>query len=115
QASLSQTVPISGDQSLELLVSLSKYSLATSPAISFQVVYLNADNAEVGRGLDVEIPYNSLPNAMFGSWRVVYQVTGPAPASATQARVVISQAFSLLFSQLGFVAGVTFYAFYRVG
>ncbi|HLR41536.1 MAG TPA: NTTRR-F1 domain, partial [Virgibacillus sp.] len=32
QASLSQTVPISGDQSLELLVSLSKYSLATSPA-----------------------------------------------------------------------------------
>src|SRR5699024_8426839 len=54
QASLSQTVPISGDLSLELLVSLSKYSLATSPAISIQVVYLNADNAEVGRGLDVE-------------------------------------------------------------
>src|SRR5699024_10065587 len=44
---LSQTVQISGDQSVELLVSLSKYSVAPSPAISIQVVYLNADNAEV--------------------------------------------------------------------
>src|SRR5699024_1499873 len=75
QASLSQTVAISGDQSLELLVSLSKYSLATTPTISIQVAYLNTDNAEVGSGMDVEIPYNSLPNAFFGSWREMYQVT----------------------------------------
>src|SRR5699024_29013 len=95
-SSLSQTVPITSGESLQLIVSLSKYGFYSSPDILVRVIFLNGNNIEVGIGLNIQISGSSLPNVTSGSWKEIYHTTDAAPASATQARVEISKPISSL-------------------
>src|SRR5690625_7538907 len=84
---LAQTVPINGGDNFQFHVSLSKSTRINSPIIYVQVLYLNNADVVVGRGLDIEIAYDSIPSILDSSWLDILLVTDPAPATATQARV----------------------------
>lgn len=90
-STLSQTVNIVGDQSYQLLLSLSKYGFAQSPQVNVRVTFLDTMNNPVGAGLDKTIKINSIPNSFLKAWLHVYEVTGVAPAEATQARIDITK------------------------
>ncbi|HBZ09404.1 MAG TPA: collagen-like protein, partial [Bacillus bacterium] len=86
-SSLTQTVPISPNQSYLLKVSLASQG---SNQIILRVIYLNENNVEVGTGLDINVPFGQLfPVSIYENWKEIYQVTEPAPSTATKARVEI--------------------------
>ncbi|WP_280146394.1 NTTRR-F1 domain [Bacillus amyloliquefaciens] len=90
-ASLSQTVPVSPQQSFQLFISLGKIGTIANPAINLRVLYLDASNAVVGTGLNINVTIGNMPNTIFDTWTEVYQTTTAAPAAAVQAQVLISK------------------------
>src|SRR5699024_11695295 len=94
---LIQTYPITSLQSLKLIISLEKYGFFISPDLLVRVTFLDDNNAAVGEGLAVQIPSTSLPNVMSNSWKEVYQTTVASTATATQARVDISNLVSCIY------------------
>ncbi|MFU1721281.1 NTTRR-F1 domain [Bacillus velezensis] len=90
-ASLSQTVPVSPQQSFQLFISLGKIGTIANPEINLRVLYLDASNAVVGTGLNINVTIGNMPNTIFDTWTEVYQTTTAAPASAVQAQILISK------------------------
>lgn len=90
-ASLSQTVPVSPQQSFQLFISLGKIGTIANPEINLRVLYLDASNAVVGTGLNINVTIGNMPNTIFDTWTEVYQTTTTAPAAAVQAQILISK------------------------
>ncbi|WP_432681316.1 NTTRR-F1 domain [Bacillus velezensis] len=90
-ASLSQTVPVSPQQSFQLFISLGKIGTIANPEINLRVLYLDASNAVVGTGLNINVTIGNMPNTIFDTWTEVYQTTTATPAAAVQAQVLISK------------------------
>ncbi|AKL75363.1 GXT repeat-containing collagen-like protein [Bacillus velezensis] len=90
-ASLSQTVPVSPQQSFQLFISLGKIGTIANPEINLRVLYLDASNAVVGTGLNINVTIGNMPNTIFDTWTEVYQTTTAAPAAAVQAQILISK------------------------
>src|SRR5699024_4669420 len=107
-ANLSQTVPVDGGESYQLIVSLAKYGFFSSPDIFVRVTFLDMNNAEVGSGLNVQISSSTLPNAVFNSWQEIYHTTNMAPDTATQARVEIIKPMGGLLDSSVMVDDVSF-------
>lgn len=96
-SSLSQTVTVEPGENFNLFVSLAKFGIFQNPTIQLRITFLNQNNTEVGTGLSTEITSGTLPSAIFNNWHEIYQVTGVAPANATQARVEIIKTDSRLY------------------
>lgn len=91
-AYLAQTVTIEPGEGFKLLVSLAKFGILQHPSINISVTFFDENNDEVGTGLNTVITNGTLPSALFNNWHEVYQITGAAPETATQAKVEISKA-----------------------
>ncbi|MBM7717577.1 hypothetical protein JOC94_004606, partial [Bacillus thermophilus] len=87
-SSLSQTVPITPNQTYLFKVSLA--TRAFNNRVLLRIVFLNDADQVVGTGLDTEVNFGSIfSSPTFEAWKEIYHVTEPAPATATKARVEI--------------------------
>src|SRR5690625_6629799 len=111
ESSLRQTVAITSGQNYQFHVSLSTSTDLNSPTIYVQVLYENTAGEVVGVGLEEEIVYGNIPGGTSDAWLNILQITELAPATATQASVIISKPISALNAPIVYVDDVALVEF----
>ena len=104
-----QIVPISPNQEFEFIVSIAKLNALISPAVVLSVAYYNSAFSFLGYGLIVNIPSGNITDNSIADWTEIYQTTSLAPATATQALVLVKKlplagSASLAFDDVSLVA-----------
>ncbi|PGX77767.1 NTTRR-F1 domain, partial [Priestia megaterium] len=87
---ISQFVPITPGQRLEVLVSLASLNIGLPISITIQVFYFDVGFNLLGNGLLATIPGNQIPHIENHTWMENYQTTTSAPLGSTQAFIVIN-------------------------
>jgi hypothetical protein len=86
-----QYASISPEENFEFLASLTKLGIASSPPITIAIEYFDSSFIFLGYGLILNIPTNHLPDNTNNVWTEVYEITTPAPSTATKALVLINK------------------------
>lgn len=87
---ISQFVPITAGNNLELLFSLAKIGALPSPTVSTSIAYYDAVFNFLGFGLIVNNISSRIPDVTTNdTWLELYNATSPAPAGTTQALITI--------------------------
>lgn len=87
---ISQFVPITAGNNLELLFSLAKVGALPSPTLSTSIAYYDAVFNFLGFGLIVNNISSRIPDVTTNdTWLELYNATSPAPAGTTQALITI--------------------------
>ncbi|MFZ7102488.1 MAG: NTTRR-F1 domain, partial [Peptococcaceae bacterium] len=86
-----QIVPVNAGEKYEFLVSLAKVGLLPSPQVSLSIPFYDANFNFVGYELITVIDTDRIGKVEEDDWLEVYVTTGPAPAGAAQALVLVNK------------------------